>query len=66
VSLVWTPHQLGGYTLIVDGAADVTAGVDGAQVFVTPTKAVLHRAAAPDASPAEGACASDCVSLITG
>jgi hypothetical protein len=65
VSLVWPPHEPGGYTLIVDGDADVTAGVDGDLVFVTPTKAVLHRAAAADGGTAQGACTSDCVPLIT-
>lgn len=60
VSLVWPPTAEGGYSLIVDGDAVVADGT----ISVTPTKAVLHRAAPPDAGPPEpGACGSDCVPL---
>ena len=63
VSLVWPPHEPGGYSLIVDGRAtviDETARVE-------PGHAVLHRPAdhAPDASAATGGtgCGNDCVPL---
>jgi len=57
VSLLWPPHEPGGYSLIVDGDA---TGHDG-NVVVQPTKAVLHRsAAAPDPT---SACTSDCVAI---
>jgi hypothetical protein len=62
VSLLWPPFEAGGYSLIVDGRAEVvTTGAD-ASVRVVPTKAVLHRAASAPADPGE-ACASDCVRL---
>lgn len=41
VSLVWPPHEEGGYTLIVDARATVTE--DGADL--DPEHAVLHRPA---------------------
>ena len=60
VSLVWPPAEAGGYSLIVDGAAEV----HGETVGVRPTKAVLHRPAPADAGPVEaGSCGSDCVSV---
>ncbi len=61
VALVWPPGEEGGYSLIVDGLADV----QGEQLRITPTRAVLHRSApapAPQAQ-AEGGCTSDCVEL---
>jgi hypothetical protein len=63
VSVIWPPAEAGGYSLIVDGHA--TAGLEA--VTVIPTKAVLHRPAAPAAGPApEGSCGSDCVPLSAG
>lgn len=66
VSLVWPPSAPGGYSLIVDG----DAGLDGDILRVTPTRAVLHRPAAPGDTPAEtdvpeeqSACRSDCVEI---
>jgi hypothetical protein len=59
VALLWPPTEAGGYSLIVDGNAEVTDG----RLLVEPTKAVLHRPARPDAEPAAGACGSDCVPL---
>ncbi|MFM2183004.1 MAG: hypothetical protein RJB61_1298 [Actinomycetota bacterium] len=41
VTMVFPPLEEGGMSLIVDG----TAEVEGAAVLVTPTGAVLHRAA---------------------
>ena len=40
VALLWPPPERGGYSLIVD--AD--ARVDGDEITLRPTKAVLHRA----------------------
>ena len=64
VSVLWPPFELGGYSLIVDA----TALLDGDEVELTPTGAVLHRPAGPTATTvnvpvAEGTCASDCVPL---
>lgn len=58
VTLVWPPRTDGGYTLIVDGRAALTA--DG--LLVTPVRAVLHRPAEPGAPTASG-CGDDCVPL---
>jgi hypothetical protein len=62
VSLLWPPFEAGGYTLILDGQAEVVASGEDASVRVVPTKAVLHRAATTPAEPGE-ACSSDCVPL---
>jgi hypothetical protein len=48
VSLLWSPYEPGGYSLIVDGAAEV----DGEQLRVAPSKAVLHRPAGAGFEPA--------------
>lgn len=67
VSLVWPPHEPGGYSLIVDGRATVI----GETARVEPAHAVLHRpadhAAGPGATEAGAAggtgCGNDCVPL---
>ena len=62
VSLLFPVRSEGDYSLIVDGTAVVDQQPDGHRVRITPSKAVLHRAAAvPD--PA-AACGADCVPLI--
>jgi hypothetical protein len=43
VALLWPPPERGGFSLIVD--AD--ARVDGNEITLRPTKAVLHRAPEP-------------------
>ncbi len=58
VTLVWPPREPGGYTLIVDGVANVAD--DG--LTVEPTGAVLHRSATPT-SPTASGCGDDCVPL---
>lgn len=64
VSLVWPPHEPGGYSLIVDGRATVI----GETARVEPGHAVLHRPA-DHADPADPggaggtACGNDCVPL---
>ena len=59
VTLAWPPSQPGGYTLIVDGLGMLT---DDA-LTVKPTRAVLHRPAAPDAPATNPGCLHDCVPL---
>jgi hypothetical protein len=46
VTLLWPPSTPGGYSLIVDGDGEVS---ESAQLHVVPTRALLHRNAAPDA-----------------
>jgi len=59
VSLLFPVRADGDYSLIVDG----TAAVENRRVRVTPTKAILHRAAVvPDPS---STCEADCVPLST-
>lgn len=63
VSLAFPPGEPGGYSLIVDGTADVGDG----RVRITPTRAVLHRPAPdPAGPPADGSCGSDCIELSDG
>ena len=57
VTLVFPPLAPRGYTLLVDG----TAALDGDDVRVTPTGAVLHRPAAHSDGPVAGdGCGHDC------
>lgn len=66
VSLVWPPDEVGGYSLIVDGEAEVGLAGGSPVVRVRPTKAVLHRAPAPTdgaVAPGGDGCTSDCISL---
>ncbi len=44
VTLLWTAHDDGVYSLIVDGHGQVLGG-DVDDVAITPTRAVLHRVA---------------------
>jgi hypothetical protein len=57
VTVVWPPRDPSGYSLIVDGTATLT----DAGLRVTPSRAVLHRPAAPQ-SAAEGHL-HDCVKI---
>ncbi|TAN09545.1 MAG: hypothetical protein EPN34_13610 [Burkholderiaceae bacterium] len=59
VGLVWPPQSVDEYSLIVDGVVEVTEHA----VYVTPTRAVLHRPAPALTPAAPGACGSDCVEL---
>lgn len=61
-TLVWPPPEPGGYSLIVDGHAEVPDHDTGG-VRVTPTRAVLHRPATEDSPPATCGPAYDCVKL---
>ena len=60
VTLLWPPYEPGGYSLIVDGAAEV----EDARLLVAPARAVLHRAAAPGFEPASPSCGSDCKPIL--
>lgn len=60
VTLVWPPPAPGGYSLIVDGRAEVSdAGADTVRCAVVPTRALLHRNA--DSPSAAKGCLHDCV-----
>lgn len=58
VTLLWPPPVPGGYSLIVDGRAEIAdAGTDAARCTVVPTRALLHR----NAESATAGCLHDCV-----
>ena len=59
VTLVWPPHEPGGYSLIVDGHAHST---DEA-LTIEPTRAVLHRKATAESPTTDPAGLHDCVPL---
>ena len=61
VTVLCPPRQAGGYSLIIDGAG----AADGPGFRVSPTRAVLHRPAAPDAPVPDDptVCGNDCKSL---
>jgi hypothetical protein len=61
VTLVWPPLEPGGYTLIVDGRGQPTEADSALQIV--PSRAVLHRKAAPDSPATAGGCLHDCVPL---
>ncbi len=59
VTLTWPPRAPGGYSLILDGSAEP----DGDDLLISPTRAVLHRAAPERESQPGDGCASDCVEI---
>jgi hypothetical protein len=59
VTLVWPPREPGGYTLIIDGRAELT----DTALRIAPSRAVLHRKAAGDAPATATGCLHDCVPL---
>ena len=60
VTLLWPPPEPGGYSLIVDGSAELADADDKiARLGVTPTRALLHREA--DSPSAAKGCLHDCV-----
>ena len=61
VTVVWPPREPGGYSLIVDGRGQPT-DADTA-LKVVPSRAVLHRKAAPDSPATATGCLHDCVPL---
>jgi hypothetical protein len=61
-TLLWPPREPGGYSLIVDGHAEVTASEDETiQLGVVPTRALLHRNADPNTPGSAKGCLHDCV-----
>ncbi|KZS84880.1 MULTISPECIES: hypothetical protein [Mycobacterium] len=62
VTLLWPAREPGGYSLIVDGSAEVAqAGEETVRLGVVPTRALLHREADPDSPAAAKGCRHDCV-----
>jgi hypothetical protein len=64
VTLLWPPAEPGGYSLIVDGLAQVgDADDETARLGVVPTRALLHREAdSPAGVPSKArGCLHDCV-----
>ena len=62
VTLLWPPSEPGGYSLIMDGRAEVTDSDDeSVRLGVVPTRALLHREADSDSPEAAKGCLHDCV-----
>lgn len=62
VTLLWPPSEPGGYSLIVDGRAEVVdSDGDTAALRVVPTRALLHRNADPNTPGPASGCLHDCV-----
>jgi hypothetical protein len=59
VTVIWPPADPGGYTLIVDGRAEVT----DSGLTVTPTRAVLHRRATSESVATSPDGLHDCLPL---
>jgi hypothetical protein len=60
VTILWPPREPGGYSLIVDGSAQVTESADDTvRLGVVPERALLHREA--DSPSAAKGCLHDCV-----
>lgn len=60
LTLLWPPTEPGGYSLIVDGRAEVSnPQAETVQLHVVPTRALLHRNA--DSPSAAKGCLHDCV-----
>ncbi len=67
VTLLWPAHEPAGYSLIVDGRAQITAadsGDDTTALRVVPTRALLHRNADPSTSGSAQGCLHDCVVFV--
>lgn len=62
VSLVWPARDVGEYSLLVDGQADLPKDPAG-PVLVTPTKALLHRPVFEPGTQQAVGTAHDCVQL---
>jgi hypothetical protein len=67
VTLLWPPREPGGYSLIVDGQAQIATVADPADsddtaaLRVVPTRALLHRNADPSTPGSAKGCLHDCV-----
>ncbi len=62
VTVIWPPREPGGYSLIVDGTGELA----GDEVRVVPSRAVLHRKAAPESPAASSGHLHDCVPIEEG
>jgi hypothetical protein len=69
VTMLWPPSEPGGYSLIVDGRAEVAGATDsdddGAALRVMPIRALLHRNADPNTPGSATGCLHDCVVFST-
>ena len=63
ISVLWPPHEVGGYSMIVDAEARTVDGADGLELELRPTSGVLHRPATPATPAANPNCSSDCAPL---
>jgi hypothetical protein len=62
VTLLWPPTEPGGYSLIVDGEAELSeSDADAVRLGVVPSRALLHREADSDSPGAAKGCLHDCV-----
>jgi hypothetical protein len=65
VTLLWPPREPDGYSLIVDGRAQVAEAPDSdddtVPLGVVPTRALLHRNADPNSPGSAKGCLHDCV-----
>lgn len=59
VSLLFPPHEAEGYSLVVDGHAELA----GEELHVIPSSAVLHRRPRADSAPSPTGCEGDCKPL---
>ncbi|MHA7666096.1 pyridoxamine 5'-phosphate oxidase family protein [Mycolicibacterium sp. HS_4_1] len=59
VTLIYPPREADGYTLLIDGRADVK----DTRLQVFPSRAILHRQARPDTPAAASGCLHDCVPI---
>ncbi|MGH3562116.1 MAG: hypothetical protein ACRDTN_10070 [Mycobacterium sp.] len=62
VTLVWPPHEVNQYSLIVDGEAELFDDPT-ASVRVTPKRALLHRPVFTDDTESATSGISDCVEI---
>ncbi|MGH8989708.1 MAG: hypothetical protein ACRDXC_14125 [Acidimicrobiales bacterium] len=62
VTLLWSPPEPGGYSLIVDGTAGTSVGPGSDRLCIVPTRAVLHRPGPPPS--AGGSCGADCLPIL--
>ena len=70
VTLLWPPSEPGGYSLIVDGQAQIVpvadSDEDSTAPQVVPTRALLHRNAEPTTPGSATGCLHDCVVFAAG
>lgn len=66
-TLLWPPSQPGGYSLIVDGRAELAdSDNETVRLAVVPDRALLHRNADPQSPAAAKGCLHDCVVFAAG